>query len=443
MSNHPESTSEKHDGSPASATDSIDNKGRSRSVHAIAAKGRLFRGLGGWAFEHKWEIFWGLLFAWVMARFVFPPPHDPYYIQVIERSKDDPNDDVTVKRLHQLAEQKWTLGDVPIELKIVQLQEHTDSDRQKEEAKQVAETLAHAKDTLIVIGDVPTGLTKQSLPIYMGAKPPVPYLSTTASADGLCQQCPATPFRPLLQVSPMNSNEAFSMLLWARQNQKSRCLVVTDQSPAAVDYATELANDLSNASSDALKDVSVVHEYRIGNGPPPSEEEFQAWKADCVLFAGNAGAASTLWNLIRGRNMLTVFSDGVVNSHGGRGITDLGSSYFTYAADVADVQNTVYVDDAVEIATSLLQDLNRKGGNISYRLRSLLHVENVESARDNLARIMEENSKNRTYYHCSSNPDGLCIFSGNQRANGLFHVWQQDGKMKDVDGWHQPRHSVK
>lgn len=432
------------DGSESRMKEPAVGEDHSGSRHMPEVKRGLLLGIGRWALRHKGEILWGLLFAWVMARFVFPPAHDPYYIRVVERST---NDEATEERLHNLAEQ-WLIGDVPVKLIVVKLEE-TDPEKEKEEAKRKAEELANGNDTLMVIGDLTTGVTRQSLPVYMAAKPPVPYISTSASADELCRDCLVRRFLPLLQLSPTNRSEADSMLLWAQEKQKTRCLIVVDGNAAATDYSKELGDDLSKAADDASKKVRIVSTITLGTEKLPSLEDFKAWNPDCVLYAGHADTAGTLWGLIdkwqlvNRSNLLMVFSDGVV-----AGQHDFGSSYFTYAADAADAadaQNTLYVADAVRIAGALLQDLNRRGGDISFKFRSLLHLENVESARSNIVRIMEENSENRTYYPCfGSSPDHhYCIFSGNQRDNGLFHVWRLNGKMTDVDGWHQPRRSAK
>jgi hypothetical protein len=419
-------------------------KDHSAAGHVLGMKMGLLRRLGSWAVEHKREIFWGLLFAWVMARFVFPPVHPPYYIRVVERST---NDEITANRLQDL-ERNWPtdlmIGDVPVKISVEKLQGGAD---EQDEAKKVAERLASAEDTLMVIGDLTTGVTRGSLPVYMESKPPVPYISTTASADALCHNCDDKHSLPFLQLSPTNKSEAESMLLWAQQKQKSRCLVVTDGSPAATDYSTELGADLSEAAeADASQRVRIVATFPLGLEKLPSKEDFNKWNVDCVLYAGHADTAGTLWGLIgdKGKlatqsNLLVVFSDGVVT-----GQHDFGLSYFTYAADAvdaADAHNLRYLDDAVQVAGSLVKDLNRRGGDISFRFRSLLHFEKVTSARINLARIMEENSINRTWYTCHSRPDDRCVFweDDYRRANGLFHVWQLNGKMMDVDGWHRPK----
>ena len=126
-------------------------------VAAAGFRGELSRRLTTWVIAHKGELFWGLLFAWVMARFVFPPPHDPYYVDLIERSTSA---GVTEEQFHH-PNARWMVGDVQVRLRVVNLQK-TDPDQEKEEAKQKAKELAAAKDTLMVIGDLTTGVTRQS-----------------------------------------------------------------------------------------------------------------------------------------------------------------------------------------------------------------------------------------------------------------------------------------
>jgi hypothetical protein len=391
-----------------------------------------------WASEHKWEIFWGLLFAWVMARFVFPPDHKPYWVRVLEYRAIDA---ATVKQFEALR-LEWNdnpprLGDVPVRLELITADDSA--------LKQQAEKLTHDEDTLLVIGHLPTGLTKQSLLSFMRASPPIPYIATTASADNLCDNCDNSHFLPWLQPSPSNTKEAESMLLFAKQQGKSRCLIVTDQSPPSEEYSDELAKDISNLAKS--RDVSIVNTYKMGAGPLPSESDLQQLNPDCVLYSGNADIALTLWRWLASRNQWLLLSDGVVETDklGELATLPTDSVFFTYATNAADATKSVYASDAVGIARTLLDDLNRRGGSLSYRLRALIHFEGVQSARYNLNLVVKDNAENRSWYACNSSWDHVCTFERNRRKNGLFHVWQQYDtnhagalSMKDIDGWHPP-----
>ena len=81
------------------------------------------------------------------------------------------------------------------------------------------------------------------------------------------------------------------MLLFAKQKQKKSCLVVTDQDPAAADYSSELGTDLSNAV-EGFGDISIIARYPMEL--PPSEQNLQTRKPDCILYAGHMGKRGTI-----------------------------------------------------------------------------------------------------------------------------------------------------
>jgi hypothetical protein len=435
---HPEGQSS-HEGEP------MPPKKESSST-ASAGRARASK-LKKWASEHKWEILWGLLFALLVGRFVFPPEHKPYWVRVIQYSTTD---DATARHFKAL-KREWNenpprLGDVPVKLDLIAL---TDADETALDQK--AGTFMSDEDTLLVIGHLPTGLTKRSLPTFMRANPPIPYIATSASADDLCENCDGSQddsrFLPWLQPSPSNSKEAESMLLFAKQQKKSHCLVVTDKSSPAEAYSDELAHDISHLA-EQRRDISIVDTVPMGAGQVLDETVVHQRSPDCVLYAGNADIALTLWRSLPASNQWLLVSDGVIETNKPGDLVTLPteSVFFAYATNATDAAKSVFASDAVGIARTLLEDLNRRGGNLFYRLRASIHLESVQSARINLGLVMRDNSRNRAWYRCKSSWDGVCVFDGNRRQNGLFHVWQQDETnhttgdltMNDVDGWHPP-----
>jgi hypothetical protein len=392
-----------------------------------------------WVSEHKWEIIWGLVFAWLIGRFVFPPEHKPYRVQILEYKGIDEG----TARHFKVLRRDWndnppSLGDVPV------LMEITDVDDTGLE--KTAEQIAEDASTLLVIGHLPTALTKRALVQFMHSNPPIPYVATTASADDLCEHCDNSKFLPWLQPSPSNTKEAESMLLFARQRGKNQCLVVTDQSALSEGYSDELANDIKKLAQS--RNVRIVNTYKMGAGSLPSEEDLKKLDPDCVLYAGSADIALTLYGLLPEKYQWLLVSDGVVETDKLGELSKLpaNSVFFAYATTAADAARSVYAGDAVGIARTLIGDLNRKGGSIAYRLRATFHLESVRSSRLNLDLVMQENADNRAWYACNSSWDHVCIFQRNKRENGLFHVWQVDDanqiknelSMRDIDGWHPP-----
>jgi hypothetical protein len=264
------------------------------------------------------------------------------------------------------------------------------------------ETLVQDDSTLLVIGHLPTRLTRKSLLTFVRANPPIPYIATSASADQLCENC-GTEFLPWLQPSPSNIKEADSMLLFAKQQDKKNCLLVTDESSAAQGYSQELTKDIFDSAKS--HNIRIVDTFKVGVGSPPSASDLQRLNPDCVLYAGATDIALTLWGVLPAPwNEWLLVSDGVIESSKVGELANLppGSVFYAYATNAADEKKGVYADDAVGIARQLLQDLNRRGGDPSYRLRALIHFEGVQSARHNLYLVMRDNSQNRSWYTCSS-----------------------------------------
>lgn len=128
------------------------------------------------------------------------------------------------------------------------------------------------------------------------------------------------------------------------------------------------------------------------------------------------------------------------NSSSTISVTPTGSFNQTVSLSVG-----TYAEDAFFIAEQLITDLNNRGGDIRFRVKSLLHFESADDARRNLVRIMKQNSVFRTSYK-SSNSNRIYVFEGHKRYVGIFHVWrikepslQLGTEMEDVDNWHVPR----
>jgi len=140
-----------------------------------------------------------------------------------------------------------------------------------------------------------------------------------------------------------------------------------------------------------------------------------------------------------------ILSDSVVETRGSNArLAALTSVRFTYPTDATDYNRHVsaYGKDAVSISKQLMGDLNKRGGDVWFKLRSFIHIETIQGARRNLVRVMMENAETRTWYACESST--ACVFDQHRRVSGMFHVWQVNERgeaheMLDVDGWHPPR----
>ena len=411
-----------------------------------------------WVTEHSSEIIYAIVFAivfaWPAARFIDPPKHDPYIIHVVESAVTD----YETKKVFEGLVRKWStnppmIGDAPVQLRLTTLREDTPGT-----AVLTAEEILRAPDTLMVIGHLPSGLTEASLPVYLGARPPVPYISTTASDDDLLAQCDAKcygndAFVPLIQSAPTNSDQGESAVRFAIQNGKRHFLIVTEEDPESDTYLSGMVAAYRRAVYNVYKGMGATVVGNTKIGAPPSERQIKEWNPDCVLYAGRAGAALTLLHSLTGKNLLVVFSDAVIETRvSDDKLMDFTAARFTYPADAADYNRhiNVYGVDAVSIAEQIIGDLNRRGSDLRNRLKSLVHIETVLDARRNLVRVMEENSDSRTWYACETGT--ACVFDKHTRPNGMyyvtrfngmFHVWQLRGgggsEMSDIDGWHPPK----
>jgi hypothetical protein len=399
-----------------------------------------------WAVEHKGEILWAfvfaIIFAWPAARFIEPPKHDPYRVAVVEYSHTD---DDTQKMFNNLSldwsKQPPMVGDVPVNLEVRRLVDDTPN-----AAKRAAQDLLGSLDMLMVIGHLPSGLTEVSIPMYMEAHPPMPYISTTASDDDLLVRCEgkcsdSDGFVPLIQPSPRNSDQGDSAVRFAIQNGKKRFLIVTEVDQDNKTYLDNMVEGFEHAINNSGR-ATVVGTHSIG--APPSDQQIRDWSPDCILYAGRAGAAETLLHSIHGKELMVILSDSVIETRvNDEKLMVLSPVRFTYPTDAADYNRhvSVYGKDAVSISRQLIEDLNKNGGDFRYQLRSLVHLENIQDARRSLVEVMKKNAASRTWYYCESS--SACVFDHHRRINGMFHVWRLDEnnktEMLDIDGWHPPR----
>jgi hypothetical protein len=302
------------------------------------------------------------------------------------------------------------------------------------------------------------------------------------------------PFAPLLQLSPTNQVQGASAVQFALQSGKHRFLIVLGNDPNDQSYTENMKNAYGAAIRAARAQLVGV----LRMDALPSSFDFDVLKPDCVLYAGSLGEAQTLFNRLSTIKPGTpefsmMLSDSVIQSRGtdadlagfipaspdpsmlprftpsgrhgpielagkiervpvGRSKKALLASQssvqvnFTFQDDAADYNShkSPYVDDAFSVALQLINDLNERGGDLSLRVKSLFHIQNVKDVRRNLLRIMKQNSSSRTWYESKSGMP--YVFDGPKQFHGIFHVWQLKqgsslvgSEMDDVDHWHIPR----
>jgi hypothetical protein len=449
-------------------------KSGSGPAHTTGApKGRL-RSVRNWAAAHGGEVFWALVFAAVIgvplalfaARYFDAPTfkvvvlldgyHDPHTKENFDRIRLSNWDELKIdnRNLVELTakhQEDGFFGD--------NINEYLHTQATKTAGELVDDK---DKETLIVIGHVSSGDTEATLPIYLTATSPIPYISTGASDDVLLSHCPHC--SGLLQPSPRNQEQAHSAVSYAHYHGKQTFFVVTehDVEPEGSSYPYE--RDMSKDFNDNISDFKGERLGTFSTEKDLSQlkERLQKQKPDCILYAGGYEGAHTLLTTMNLKDVLVILSDLVIFERPDDDLHDLGpdrfSLLFTYASDAYDYNHKApneYVIDAVDIAHKLVEELGHRG-DFWYRVRSMLHLQTAVSVRANLIRIMNEDAANHTWYPCDNTPDdsGACVFEPDDndenslRLNGLFHVWRlghQDSResaMVDVDEWHPPKDSA-
>jgi len=416
-----------------------------------------------WASDHRSEIFWAAVFAVLVAWFLAPPKPQPYTIYVVADPRTEPETMATFQRIEQNSQaDALSVGDVPVQVRVEKLDEATTA-----AAIEKAKELAKRKDTLLVIGHLPSPLIEDSLSIYFQENPPVPFLATTASDEDLLVKCRQSGtscfqdgwFAPLLQLSPTNKEQGRAAIRFATQHQKRRFLIVSENDFGADPYSKDLIQAYHDAidefNGEHKKDgdlAGIVGKYKLDR--LPGKEVLKKSQLDCVLYAGELEAAHGLLHAFPDPQPLVVLSDSTLESRlSDNALKDFTRVRFTYQTDAADYNDhtNVYGLDAHWIAKQLIGDLNKRGGDFRFWLKSLLHFHAVKDARRSLVHVMQENSISRTWYRGApyqAEPGTTYVFNQHRRVDAIFHVWQlkqsavkPGSQMVDIDNWHPPRAS--
>jgi hypothetical protein len=428
---------------------------------------RGFRSVARWAQDHKSEVIWAAIFAVIVAWILSPPQPRPYTIYVVADSRTESSAMAALESLERNSpSDALNLGDVPVQVKIEKLDSPEPS-----AAKAKADELINRPDTLLVIGHLPSSLVEQSLVSYFQSSPPVPLLSTTASAEDLLVTCRQHGnacfqdgwFAPLLQLSPTNKEQGLAAIRFAAQKKKKKFLIVTERDADQDDYTKDLIQAYHKAIDEQNKQLDSQHALKIvGNFTLhhlPDKAFLRKSQFDCVLYAGELEAAHGLLNIFPSPQPMVILSDSTLESRlSDNALNEFTPARFTYQTDASDYNNhtNVYGKDAYWIARQLIGDLNKRGGDWRYWTKSLLHFHTVNDARRNLVRIMQENSISRTWYrgYPYQEPGGgevgaTYVFDKGKRVDGMFHVWQLNtnadkpgSEMEDIDNWHPPKQAA-
>jgi ABC-type branched-subunit amino acid transport system substrate-binding protein len=273
------------------------------------------------------------------------------------------------------------------------------------QARQLAESISREPDTLLVVGHIASGQTKEALPIYLAVQPPIPVILTTETTPNLVPVTvrPGT-YSPVFRLSPTDREQAriaaHFIAKKAITSIQNAIWVVQDVSGDTV-YSEFLAGEF-------IRDVQR-RQARVllwsTNLSVPSAHALQALDIGWIFFAGEWPAALVLIRELRkiyGQKMPgMVLSDACVDQQLiDEGGPDVEGVYLTYPIKESQGGEgyTALSENSCKIVQALMVDadyptnvyqLAAKEGGIAYRLRSFLGIKRVGDARRLLSSRMQ------------------------------------------------------
>jgi ABC-type branched-subunit amino acid transport system substrate-binding protein len=280
-----------------------------------------------------------------------------------------------------------------------------DDEGEPSQARRLAQDITGQPDTLLVIGHIGSGQTKEALPIYLAARPPIPVILATETTPNLVPVAvtPGT-YMPVLRLWPTDREQArvaahFIAKRVTDENAPSKqnaIWVVQDVSGDTV-YSEFLANEFIREVQRRRAKVVLW----TTNLSVPTAHALRALDIGWVFFAGNWPAALVLIRELRsvyasssGQGMPSiVLSDACMDQQlideGGQDVQGVylsfpmrvskgGKEYSQQAENVCNIVRTLLED---EDYTADVYRLAQKNGGFLYELRSILGVKRVKDAR--------------------------------------------------------------
>ena len=389
-------------------------------------------------------------FAWTFDR----SERQHYKIYIVAGPRTDKADLERIKQAGALQELK--INDVKVDAAVLQMQ-----DNDPETAADKARYIVDQGDALLVIGHMSSQSTERVLPIFFKTDPQIPFVATVQTDENLlteCKQdCYGTKPAPLLQLSPVNSEQARWAIKFAIDQGVRKFLIVRDSDPTNQTYIESLVRAYHDAISGLGDDAGVGGtDATIGDVPTL----LQTYDPDCVLYAGGPSEGGALVRTVQhsGKDLKIILSDSVATSNI-RNYLDgaVRPVDITNQADAADYNNhfNTYGLDGAAVARQLIDDLQSRGYDWRFRMKAWVERESVADARRNLVRIMKENINFRTSYsgaqETALSPGSPTIYAFGKpadsvpfgrRVGGMFHVWEwspEKNLMADIDKWHPQR----
>jgi hypothetical protein len=335
-------------------------------------------------------------------------------------------------------------------------------------ARQIAEKIARQPDTLMVIGHTASGQSKEALPVYLAAEPPIPVILTTeTNPDLVPAKIKKHKFRPVFRLLPTDKVQARVAADFIKEQagaSHKSIWVVQDMSGIGNHVyssylADEFVKDVSNGrtegeSGDRSKDVSSDVVLWSNNLSLPSPRALIDLNIGWVFFPGGWRPALVLIRELRGiygssrdRMPTIVLSDASAEQQLITGsdddVKDDVKVYITYPMKVEEKgsDNSVYGRNAARVIEGLIEDDNSsldfdevadQCRTIGYHFRSLMGIKRVRDARCVLSALMQEAEEDRRSFLLSKEKkiafgvdedgeDGVRV-----DKDATFYVWRVD-----------------
>jgi ABC-type branched-subunit amino acid transport system substrate-binding protein len=409
----------------------------------------------GWWAKHDSEVWLAVIFAVVVAivieigkdGWVGPQTYKVYLV-------GDYNQTSGIKDLFtsfQNASSSWPLeiDGVPIKIEL------RDDQGLPKEATALAKELSKDDSTLLVVGNVYSELTKQTLPLYMTATPRIPVIAATETDDDLEKICGdncKNVFAPVLQMAPTNEAQAESAVSYAIAKKRTRCLVIYDDRSPNTDYADNLRDDFVNSLNvhrwQGIK--LITSPWNMALGIILHDSDIKSYDPDCIFFAGPVEPARSListLSLIAQKKNITVFlPDSAVGASllSDQILDNYKPLFYTYPTNAAyfSSKHNVFGADAFQIVKQLVSDADTHNPTFMESLHNFFGMHRVTDARAQIIREMQRKAESGASYKgevSDIEPTGENYkFWGFKRDDAKFHVWEvQDHQVVDVDDWHQ------
>ena len=332
---------------------------------------------------------------------------------------------------HRAANKSRSVDGVPVRLQVL------DDQGDPVVGRRTAEDLATRDDTLLVIGHFQSTTTKEALPVYLAAKPPVPViLPTETNSNLLPPKSYPDQHYPVITLMPNDDMQAQTAFLFATSRGAKNFWIVQDDVSNTV-YSSYLAQQFMDLAQGQQTHVLL----RTSPSLVMAAATIKQLKIDWVFFAGTWQSALLF---VRQLHALGVTPAHLVLSDASAtpdllkaAAAELEGVYVTYPLDAnsfndkqlgAIAENTIsVVDQLLDKANSEFSDAAARHGGLSYRFHSLLGIHRVGDARSAIVQAIQMTETLSLPY------GGASSFDRDGRADAKFHVWQiSKGKFLDV-----------